>query len=146
MLSLKMLHHKLKVNMSDFDKQANDYMIHNYGVICPPSEDKNGEKEKPICTSNEFKAVCKELGIEYPFFKLGDAYINVYNCNNTNIQIDGLQFKLDYNKMTVKVENEDLVDIYSIDELKHKVNEYRRVYKLMNETMNKLQIEKDFHE
>lgn len=79
-------------------------------------------------------------------FKLGDAYINVYNYNNTKIQIDGLQFQLDYNNMTVNVENVGLVDIHSLDELKHKVNEYRRVYKRMKETMKKLQIEKDFNE
>ena len=102
---------------------------------------------KDFCNNlNEFKDVCKELSIEYPYFKLGDAYINVYYCNNNLIQIDGLQFKLDYNKMTVEVENENLVDIHSLDELKHKVNEYRRAYKRINETMKKLQIEKDFNE
>lgn len=79
-------------------------------------------------------------------FKLGDTYINVYNYNNTKIQIDGLQFNLDYNNMTVNVLNTGLVDIHNLDELKHKVNEYRRVYKRMNETMKKLQIEKDFNE
>ena len=79
-------------------------------------------------------------------FKLGDTYINVYNNNNTKIQIDGLQFNLDYNTMTVNVLNTGLIDIHSLDELKHKVNEYRRVYKRMNETMKKLQIEKDFNE
>lgn len=79
-------------------------------------------------------------------FKLGDTYINVYNYNNTKIQIDGLQFNLDYNTMAVNVLNTGLIDINSLDELKHKVNEYRRVYKRMNETMKKLQIEKDFNE
>ena len=88
-------------------------------------------------------------GVEYTYkyhFMLGDAYINVYNCHNTMIQIDGLQFKLDYNTMTVNVENKGIVDIHSLDELKHKVNEYRRAYKRINETMKKLQIEKDFNE
>lgn len=103
-------------------------------------------QKKLICTLNEFNDVCKELSIEYPYFKLGDAYINVYYCNNNLIQIDGLQFKLDYNKMTVDVETENLVDIHSLDEFKHKVNEYRRAYKRINETMKKLQIEKDFNE
>jgi hypothetical protein len=79
-------------------------------------------------------------------FKLGDTYIHVYNYNNTKIQIDGLQFKLDYNTMTVNVENVGTVDIHSLDELKHKVNEYRRAYKRMKEIMKKLQIEKDFNE
>lgn len=79
-------------------------------------------------------------------FKLGDAYINVYNYNNTKIQIDGLQFNLDYNTMTVNVLNTGVVDIHSLDELKHKVNEYRRVYKRMTETVKKLQIEMDFNE
>lgn len=79
-------------------------------------------------------------------FKLGDTYINVYNYNNTKIQIDGLQFNLDYNNMTVNVSNAGLVDIHGLDELKHKVNEYRRVYKRMNETVKKIQIEKDFNE
>lgn len=79
-------------------------------------------------------------------FKLGDTYIHVYNHNNTNIQIDGLQFKLDYDTMSINVENTGIVNIHSLDELKHKVNEYRRAYKIINETMKKLQIEKDFNE
>ena len=87
----------------------------------------------------------KKISFKY-HFKLGDTYINVYNYNNTKIQIDGLQFNLDYNNMTVNVSNAGLVDIHGLDELKHKVNEYRRVYKRMNETVKKIQIEKDFNE
>lgn len=50
MLSLKMLHHKLKVNMSDFDKQAND------------------SKDKPLelFPTDEFEKVCEELGLLEP--------------------------------------------------------------------------------
>ena len=64
MLYLKMLHHKLKVNMSDFDKQANDSMAHYYGGIYPPSED----KDKPIelFQTDEFVKVCEELGLLEP--------------------------------------------------------------------------------
>ena len=43
-------------------KQADDYLASRYGVQ-PPNEDKDSE-EKPICTTNEFKDVCKELGLE----------------------------------------------------------------------------------
>lgn len=43
-------------------KQADDYVARKYGVY-PPNEDKDSE-EKPICTTNEFKDVCKELGLE----------------------------------------------------------------------------------
>jgi hypothetical protein len=43
-------------------KQADDYVARKYGVY-PPNEDKDS-KEKPICTTNEFKDVCKELGLE----------------------------------------------------------------------------------
>ena len=45
-------------------KQADDYIASHYG-IAPPSEDKVNEDndEKPICTTNEFKDVCKELGL-----------------------------------------------------------------------------------
>ena len=64
MLYLKMLHHKLKVNMSDFDKQANDSMAHHYGGIYPPSED----KDKPIelFQTEEFVKVCEVLGLLEP--------------------------------------------------------------------------------
>lgn len=41
-------------------KQADDYLASRYGV----NEDKDSEEEKPICTTNEFKDVCKELGLE----------------------------------------------------------------------------------
>lgn len=43
-------------------KQADDYVARKYGVY-PPNKDKDSE-EKPICTTNEFKDVCKELGLE----------------------------------------------------------------------------------
>ena len=79
-------------------------------------------------------------------FELGDIHINVYNYNNTKIKIDNINFNLDYNTMTVHVATYGVVDIHSLDELKQKVNEYRRVYKRMIETVKKLQIEKDFNE
>lgn len=75
MLSLKMLNHKLRLKMGEYDKhfeekyqkfidtlskQADDYLASRYGV----NEDKDSEEEKPICTTNEFKDVCKELGLE----------------------------------------------------------------------------------
>ena len=44
-------------------RRAKDSIAHYYGIY-PPSEDKDSEKEKPICTTNEFKAVCKELDLE----------------------------------------------------------------------------------
>lgn len=134
--------------MCDFEDNL-QYFCNNVSKHFYPSiKDEDVEIEKKhLCTSNEFKAVCKELGIKYPYFiKLGNDYINVYNYYNNMIQIDGLQFKLDYNNMSVKVEKENLVDIHSLDELKHIVNEYRQAYKLINETMKKLQIEKDFNE
>ena len=37
-------------------KQADDYVARTYG-ISPPSEDKDSEEEKPICTTDEFKDV-----------------------------------------------------------------------------------------
>lgn len=43
-------------------KQADDYVARKYGIH-PLNEDKDSE-EKPICTTNEFKDVCKELGLE----------------------------------------------------------------------------------
>ncbi len=43
-------------------KQADDYVARKYGIHLH-SEDKDSE-EKPICTTNEFKDVCKELGLE----------------------------------------------------------------------------------
>lgn len=43
-------------------KQADDYVARKYGIY-PPNEDKDSE-EKPICTTNEFKDVCKELSLE----------------------------------------------------------------------------------
>jgi hypothetical protein len=79
-------------------------------------------------------------------FKLGDTTIKVYNTCNKKLEIDGLQFQLDYNRMTVNVENNGLKQLSSIDDLKHTVKEYRRVYKQMLETVKKLQIEEDFCE
>lgn len=79
-------------------------------------------------------------------FKLGDTYINVYNYNNTKIQIDGLQFNLDYNTMTVNVLNTGLIDIHSLDELKSVVNRYRMMYKKALVFSKQLQIEEDFNE
>lgn len=62
--------------MGDFDKKYKyEYQkfidtlieqVDNYGAhhIVSSSEDKDDEKEKPICTTDEFKDVCKELGLE----------------------------------------------------------------------------------
>lgn len=47
--------------IDDLSKQADNYIAQQYG-ISPPSEDNNNEK--PICSTNEFKDVCKELGLE----------------------------------------------------------------------------------
>lgn len=62
--------------MGDFDKkyeykyqefidtlteQVDNFVANN---ILSPSEDKDDENEKPICTTDEFKNVCKELGLE----------------------------------------------------------------------------------
>lgn len=57
--------HKQKYQkfIDSLTKQADDYIASHYGVY-PPSEDKDSEEEKPICTTNEFKDVCKELGLE----------------------------------------------------------------------------------
>lgn len=44
-------------------KQADDYVARKYGVS-PNREDKDSEEEKPICTTDEFKDVCNELGLE----------------------------------------------------------------------------------
>lgn len=75
MLSLKMLNHKLRLKMGDYyedkyqefidrlTKQADDYVARTYGVN-PNREDKASEEEKPICTTDEFKDVCNELGLE----------------------------------------------------------------------------------
>lgn len=64
--------------MGDFDKNyedkyqkfidtltkiADDYAARTYEVW-PPIENKDSEEEKPICTTDEFKDVCKELGLE----------------------------------------------------------------------------------
>lgn len=46
--------------IDDLSKQADNYIAQYYG-ISPPSEDK--DNEKPICTTNEFIDVCKELGL-----------------------------------------------------------------------------------
>lgn len=48
--------------IDDLSKKADDYIARHYG-ISPPIEDKDSAEEKPICTTNEFKDVCKELGL-----------------------------------------------------------------------------------
>ena len=49
--------------IDNMTKQADNYIAQHYG-ISPPSEDKVNDNETPICTTNEFKDVCKELGLE----------------------------------------------------------------------------------
>lgn len=44
-------------------KQVDDDVARKYGFH-PLIENKDSEEEKPICTTNEFKDVCKELGLE----------------------------------------------------------------------------------
>lgn len=56
---------KYKQFLDVLTKQADNYIAQQYG-ISPPSEDKvseDNDNEKPICTTNEFIDVCKELGL-----------------------------------------------------------------------------------
>lgn len=55
---------KYRQKFIDFlSKQEDDYIAPT-SVVYPTNEDKDREEEKPICTINEFKDVCKELGLE----------------------------------------------------------------------------------
>lgn len=49
--------------IDELTKQADDYVARKYGVY-PNREDKDNEEEKQICTTDEFKDVCNELGLE----------------------------------------------------------------------------------
>ena len=55
---------KYQYLLDTLSKQADNYIAQHYGIY-PPSEDKVNEDndEKPICTTNEFIDVCKELGL-----------------------------------------------------------------------------------
>ena len=62
----KNFEYKYQKFLDELSKQADNYIAQHYG-ISPHSEDKvseDNDNEKPICTTKEFKDVCKELGLE----------------------------------------------------------------------------------
>ena len=62
----KNFEYKYQKFLDELSKQADNYIAQKYG-ISPPGEDKvskDNDNETPICTTNEFIDVCKELGLE----------------------------------------------------------------------------------
>ena len=98
-------------------------------------------------TSNHF--VDSDEPEEYRYiFKLdineiSDA-INVENISTKCIRISNIDYVIDAETSTIHIRTKDYINLFSLEELKDKVTEYRKSYKLLKNSLKLLKMEKDF--
>lgn len=76
-------------------------------------------------------------------FKLGDIEVRVLNYDNEEIQIDDVKFQISTDG-ELEVHTIGRTTLHSLQELKDKVNLYRKSYKVMIETTKQLKLLGDF--
>lgn len=76
-------------------------------------------------------------------FKVGDVYIRVWNYGNQKLEIDNINFNMSVDG-ELSVFTTDRVNLKSLDELKDKVNLYRKTYKLLKDTQKQIKMQGDF--
>lgn len=76
-------------------------------------------------------------------FKIGDVYIRVWNYGNQKLEIDNINFNMSVDG-ELSVFSTDKVSLKSLDELKDKVNLYRKTYKLLKDTQKQIKMQGDF--
>lgn len=76
-------------------------------------------------------------------FKVGDVYIRVWNYGNQKLEIDNINFNMSVDG-ELSVFSTDRVNLKSLDELKDKVNLYRKTYKLLKDTQKQIKMQGDF--
>lgn len=74
---------------------------------------------------------------------LGES-VNVENISNKCIRISNIDYVIDAETNTLHIRTKDYINLFSLEELKDKVVEYRKSYKLLKNTLKLLKMEKDF--
>ena len=70
--------------------------------------------------------------------------INVENFSNKCIRISNIDYVIDAETNTIHIRTKDYINLFSLEELKDKVTEYRKSYKLLKNSLKLLKMEKDF--
>lgn len=76
-------------------------------------------------------------------FKLGNIEVRVLNYDNEDLRIDEVKFQITPNG-ELDVNKTGQTNLNSLQELKDKVNLYRKLYKVMIETAKQLKLLGDF--
>ena len=76
-------------------------------------------------------------------FQLGGIEVRIWNYDNENLQIDEVKFQIDPDG-ELDVHKTGQTNLNSLQELKDKVNLYRKSYKVMIETAKQLKLLGDF--
>lgn len=105
----------------------------------------------PSTTSNPFFADFKDCDKpeEYRYIfnldtnEISDV-INVENFSNKCIRISNIDYVIDAETNTIHIRTKDYINLFSLEELKDKVTEYRKSYKLLKNSLKLLKMEKDF--
>jgi hypothetical protein len=74
---------------------------------------------------------------------IGDV-ICVRNINNKCIRIPNIDYVIDAETNTLSIRTKDYINLFSLEDLKDKVIEYRKSYKLLKNSLKLLKMEKDF--
>ena len=98
-------------------------------------------------TSNPFDDSDESEEYRYIFnldsSEISDA-INVENFSNKCIKISNIDYVIDAETNTIHIRTKDYINLFSLEELKDKVTEYRKSYKLLKNSLKLLKMEKDF--
>lgn len=74
---------------------------------------------------------------------LGES-VYVENLSNKCIKISNIDYVIDAETNTLHIRTKDFINLFSLEELKDKVTEYRKSYKLLKNSLKLLKMEKDF--
>lgn len=89
----------------------------------------NEDYKRPKCTIRKFK--------------LGDIEVRVWNYDNEDLRIDEVKFQITTDG-ELDVHKTGQTNLNSLQELKDKVNLYRKSYKVMIETAKQIKLLGDF--
>ena len=108
-----------------------DLMLKNYKIFPESDIDFDAfEKEYRYILNLDLNEISDEISIE--------------NISNKCIRISNIDYIIDAETNTLHIQTKDIIHLFSLEELKNKVTEYRKSYKIIKNTLKLLKMEKDF--
>ena len=108
-----------------------DLMLKNYKIFPESDIDFDAfEKEYRYILNLDSNEISDEISIE--------------NISNKCIRIPNIDYVIDAETNTLSIRTKDYINLFSLEDLKDKVTEYRKSYKLLKNSLKLLKMEKDF--